>query len=198
MNKSSLYFLVLLLISYLKYTKCMDFKLKLNPQEIKCLSESMLKSTLITLSVIAEKQANIQIIDDTHVLFESKEKNPKAAFTTIKTGIHRFCFINTSQEDNWVSIALKWGPGAYDSGSIANKADFEPIDIAMTNINVALKEYQANIKQMKSLANSIQHATSNASNRIAAFSIFNIASIIVISVIQTLYIKKFFRSRKLI
>lgn len=37
MNKSSLYVLVLLLISYLKYTKCMDFKLKLNPQEIKCL-----------------------------------------------------------------------------------------------------------------------------------------------------------------
>lgn len=75
----------------------MDFKLKLNPQEIKCLckffhlkkmsclltklnfpfliliAESMLKSTLITLSVIAEKQANIQIIDDTHVLFESSK-----------------------------------------------------------------------------------------------------------------------------
>lgn len=33
----------------------------------------MLKSTLITLSVIAEKQANIQIIDDTHVLFESSK-----------------------------------------------------------------------------------------------------------------------------
>ncbi|KAH8582154.1 emp24 gp25L p24 family [Cryptosporidium sp. chipmunk genotype I] len=198
MNKSSLPFLVLLLMTCLKYTKCMDFKLKLSPQEIKCLSESILKSTLITLSVVASEQVNIQIIDDSHILFESKEKNPKAAFTTIKTGIHRFCFINTSQEDNWASIALKWGPGAYDSGSIANKADFEPIDAAIMNINIALKEYQANIKQMKSLANNIQNATSKASNRIAALSIFNIASIILINVIQTLYIKKFFKSRKLI
>ncbi|OII74486.1 uncharacterized protein cubi_00039 [Cryptosporidium ubiquitum] len=158
----------------------------------------MLKSTLITLSVIADEHVNIQIIDENHILFESKEKNPKAAFTTIKTGIHRFCFINTSKEENWVSIALKWGPGAYDSGSIANKADFEPIDLAMMNVNIALKEYQANIKQMKDLANIVQNATSKASSKIAAFSIFNIVSIIIINIVQTLYIKKFFRSRKLI
>ncbi|KAJ1605621.1 emp24/gp25L/p24-like protein [Cryptosporidium canis] len=158
----------------------------------------MLKSTLITLSVVAVDLINTQIIDDNRVLFESKEKTPKAAFTTIRDGVHRFCFINISQKENWVSITLKWGPAAYDSGSIASKADLEPIDLAIMNINIALKEYQANIKQMKSLSNTVQDETSTASRRIAAFSIFNIISIIVINVLQTLYIKSFFRSRKLI
>ncbi|KAJ1607873.1 emp24/gp25L/p24-like protein [Cryptosporidium canis] len=185
MSRGSLRLLILLVALYSSFARCMDFKLRLGTQEVKC---------LLNTSFVAEQSLR----ESTRINSFSEEKAPKAAFTTIRDGVHRFCFINISQKENWVSIALKWGPAAYDSGSIASKADLEPIDLAVMNINIALKEYQANIKQMKSLSNTVQDETSTASSRIAALSIFNIISIIVINVLQTLYIKRFFRSRKLI
>ncbi|KAF7457451.1 emp24/gp25L/p24 family protein [Cryptosporidium felis] len=158
----------------------------------------MLKSTLITLDALAQEEMGIRISDEKNTLFESNEKNTKVAITTIRTGIHQFCLINNSLKENVVSINLKWGPGAYDSGSIANKADLEPLNEILINVNTSLKEYQANIKQMKGLSRTIQNATSTASSRIAAFSVFNILCIVLIGILQTYYIKNFFRSRKLI
>ncbi|KAH8741294.1 emp24/gp25L/p24 family protein with transmembrane domain [Cryptosporidium ryanae] len=158
----------------------------------------MLANTLILFDSVSKEDINVIISDEKNTLFDQKEKHTKAAFSTIRNGIHRFCFANLSKNTNKVDIILKWGPSARDSKSIANKSDIEPIEGIIKDINIALKEYQEGVKQIKRTTSEIRRITSSASQRIAAFSLINIVAIIGINLVQAIYTKRFFKSRKLI
>ncbi|KAH7648224.1 emp24 gp25L p24 family protein with transmembrane domain [Cryptosporidium bovis] len=158
----------------------------------------MSANTLILFDSISKEDINIIISDEKNTLLDQKEKHTKAAFSTIRNGIHRFCFANLSKNMNKVDIVLKWGPSARDSKSIANKGDIEPIEEIIKDINIALKEYQEGVKQIKRVTSEIRKVTSSASRRIAVFSLINILSIVAINLVQAMYTKRFFKSRKLI
>ncbi|KAL7069402.1 hypothetical protein ACR3K2_03370 [Cryptosporidium serpentis] len=164
----------------------------------KCFGEPILKNTLVVIECNSLYPINLSIRDDKDIIYSADDNSIKTAFTTLESGPHYVCIFNPNDSNIKITISFKWGSETQDYTSIAKKEHIKPSKKILNDIIIALNDYQSSLFQVAQVESLLHVASESAYSRVIFFSILNIIVIIGINLIQTIYFKKFFSSRKLI
>ncbi|EEA07125.1 uncharacterized protein CMU_035110 [Cryptosporidium muris RN66] len=190
----------------------------------KCFGEPILKNTLVVIECNSLYPINLSVRDNNDIIYSAGKhiynyiklinkielilkiltlfsldgNSIKTAFTTLESGPHYICIFNPNDSNIKTTISFKWGSETQDYTSIAKKEHIEPSKKILNDIIIALNDYQSSLFQIAQAESLLHVASESAYSRVIFFSILNIIVIIGINIIQTIYFKKFFSSRKLI
>ncbi|GAB2278656.1 hypothetical protein Dimus_013332 [Dionaea muscipula] len=127
------------------------------------------------------------------------------AFTTSEAGNYLACFWldgPNKEEVNKgdVSVNLDWRTGiaAKDWESVAKKEKIEGVELELKKLEGAVEAIHENLLYLKNREAEMRTVSEKTNIRVALFSIMSLAVCITVSVLQIVYLKQYFRKKKLI
>ncbi|RAL54998.1 unnamed protein product [Cuscuta campestris] len=136
---------------------------------------------------------------------EEKVTHGQFAFTTTESGDHLVCFWmatpTTTTSHNkaaTVGIDIKVGIAAKDWDSIAKKEKTQGLELELMKLEGLVQAIHENLAYLKIREGEMREVSERTNERVAWFSILSLALCILISLLQTCHIKRFFRNKKLL
>ncbi|KAK2994844.1 hypothetical protein RJ640_026041 [Escallonia rubra] len=124
------------------------------------------------------------------------------AFTTTEGGNYLACFWidGNHQRSKGVTVSLDWRTGiaAKDWESVARKEKIEGIELELRKLEGIVEAIGENLIYLKSREAEMREVSETTNTRVAMFSIMSLAVCFAVSVLQLVYLKTFFRKKKLI
>ncbi|XP_009801860.1 transmembrane emp24 domain-containing protein p24delta3 [Nicotiana tabacum] len=124
------------------------------------------------------------------------------AFTTTEAGNYLACFWvdghNPGGGSLTVNLDWKTGIAAKDWESVARKEKIEGIELELRKLEGAVEAIHENLIYLKSREAEMRSVSETTNTRVASFSIASLGVCILASVLQVLYLKRYFRKKKLI
>lgn len=124
------------------------------------------------------------------------------AFTTQEAGNYLACFWadghNHGAGDISINIDWKTGIAAKDWDSVAKKEKIEGVELELRKLEGAVEAIHENLLYLKTREAEMRTVSEKTNARVAWFSIMSLGICIVVSVVQILYLKRFFQKKKLI
>ncbi|KAJ7946637.1 Transmembrane emp24 domain-containing protein [Quillaja saponaria] len=124
------------------------------------------------------------------------------AFTTHEAGNYLACFWVDGHNEGGgdVSVNLDWrtGVATKDWESVARKERIEGVELELRKLEGAVEAIHENLLYLKSREADMRMVSEKTNTRVAMFSIMSLAVCITVSALQLLYLKQFFRKKKLI
>ncbi len=122
----------------------------------------------------------------------------KIAFTASEAGNHQLCFDNESNQQHKVDFEFLSGVNAKDYSDIAKKSNLKPIELNLKKLEDMISYILHELSGMMSYEENSLAVNDALSNKIILFSMITLVAMIVIGLVETFYIQKFLRNRKLI
>ena len=200
-NHISIITLLLFLLSInFTLTQLTSLGMELDAFQERCLSDYYKAQTVIVYELSSnspEMQLEIKT-DDNFVLFHNVNTTSLFSLTTNTNGFYVVCTKNIGKFKEEVILTIKTGVSANDYSSVAKSKDLEPIDYELSRI--LKRQYMVNHlnKVSQEKQNQFGAIYKSISNRIIFYSLFMIAGMIFIGVVETLYLKRFMERRKII
>ncbi|XP_027362858.1 transmembrane emp24 domain-containing protein p24delta4-like [Abrus precatorius] len=125
------------------------------------------------------------------------------AFTTTESGNYVACFWVDSKHqegagDTTISLEWKTGISAKDWDSVARKEKIEGVELELRKLEGAVEAIRDNLIYLKNREAEMREVSEATNARVAWFSIFSLGLCILVSILQLLHLKRFFRKKKLI
>ncbi|GMH24755.1 hypothetical protein Nepgr_026598 [Nepenthes gracilis] len=123
------------------------------------------------------------------------------AFTTREAGNYLACFwLDDIKERGDVSVNLDWRTGiaAKDWESVARKEKIEGVELELMKLEGAVDAIHENLLYLKSREAEMRTISEKTNTRVALFSVMSLGICITVSVLQLLYLKRYFQRKKLI
>lgn len=122
------------------------------------------------------------------------------AFTTTESGSYVACFWMNSKNLAGSSISLEWKTGisAKDWDSVAKKEKIEGVELELRKLDGAVQAIHENLLYLKNREAEMREVSEATNGRVAWFSIMSIGVCVSVSVLQLLYLRRYFRKKKLI
>ncbi|GAB2229720.1 hypothetical protein Droror1_Dr00013972 [Drosera rotundifolia] len=123
------------------------------------------------------------------------------AFTTSEAGNYLACFwLDGAHKGADVSVSLDWRTGiaAKDWESVAKKEKIEGVELELKKLEGAVEAIHENLIYLKSREAEMRAVSEKTNSRVALFSLFSLGVCFTASVLQVVYLKHFFRKKKLI
>ncbi|KAL3513633.1 hypothetical protein ACH5RR_026350 [Cinchona calisaya] len=124
------------------------------------------------------------------------------AFTTSEDGNYLACFSTDSnhQGDKGVTVGIDWKTGiaAKDWESVAKKEKIEGLELELRKLEGAVEAIHEHLIYLKNVESEMRGVSERTNARVAWCSITSLGICIVVSLIQILYLKRFFQKKKLI
>jgi len=187
---------------------CLMFRLGANQK--KCLKEEIHKDVLVTgeyeLSDMPGVKANLRVIDSKgHILYQKEEATKgKFAFTTEEYDMFEVCFEshgrpqagpNTEQE---VFINMKHGVEAKNYQDIAKAEKLKPLEVELKKLEDLSESIVNDFAYMRAREEEMRDTNESTHSRVLYFSVFSMFCLLGLATWQVLYLRKFFKSKKLI
>ncbi|EGR31139.1 transmembrane emp24-like trafficking protein 10, putative [Ichthyophthirius multifiliis] len=128
----------------------------------------------------------------------SNETNGKVYFTTEQEGIYQFCIESTLSSGVKMLIDYKTGVEAKDYSMLKQKDDFQPIDLEVKKMEDMLKTIGKEKKMLGRKAGNISRFTDDVGFKVMAFSLITLLLLALLTIFQNIYLKTFFKQKKLI
>jgi len=134
------------------------------------------------------------------VVYKEERRNKVShAFTSTTAGPHWVCLTNLdTYRELIVKMSMKSGVAAKDYSQIAKKDHLEPTQVAMKRIDDLLKEYRSNLLYQKRRDERMRETIDDTAHRALMFCLMNSVIIVAMGAVQTILLRKFFRSKKII
>ncbi|GAB4848149.1 hypothetical protein Ancab_002815 [Ancistrocladus abbreviatus] len=123
------------------------------------------------------------------------------AFTTHEAGNYLACFwLDGNKKVGDVSVNLDWRTGiaAKDWESVAKKEKIEGVELELRKLEGAVEAIHENLLFLKTREAEMRTVSEKTNTRVALFSIMSLGVCITVSALQLLYLKQYFRKKKLI
>jgi len=199
------------------FVNCIRFHL--HPQTRRCLKEEMRKGVIVSGEYdvtpiagqphLANIRNDLQITDSKgHVAFarESIDKG-RFAVTPDEDDIYDFCVLShplghippeAAGSIREVSLVIKHGVEAKNYDQIAAVSQLKPLELELTKLEDLSASIVADFEYMKQREQEMRDTNESTNNRVFYLSIFSMVCLASLAVWQILYLKKFFKSKKLI
>ncbi|KAL1544459.1 transmembrane emp24 domain-containing protein p24delta3-like [Salvia divinorum] len=133
---------------------------------------------------------------------QEKITHGKFAFTTTEAGSYLACFWvdgNYSGSGGLI-INMEWKTGiaAKDWESVARKEKIEGIELELRKLEEAVETVHQNLLYLKAREAEMRTTNEATNHRVALYSLMSLAICIIVSTLQILYLKIYFRKKKLI
>jgi len=192
---------------YLRVDSLM-FHLEANAR--KCLAEEIRQNILVTgeyeVSEMPGQQVNMMVTDTSgHHLVnrENIEKEGKFAFTTDKDDIFEICFIsrvpnNMRGNRQEVSLNTKHGVEAKNYENLGDAAKLKPLEVELKRLEDMSESIVQDFAFMRRREEEMRDTNESTNSRVLYFSIFSMCCLLGLATWQVLYLRKYFKSKKLI
>ncbi|XP_002128822.1 transmembrane emp24 domain-containing protein 10-like [Ciona intestinalis] len=175
----------------------------------KCLREEIHKDVLVTGDYDVSTQPSVKVslkVTDTngHILYQKDEATQgKFAFTTDDYDMFQICF--TSKADfkgkmppQEVKLLLKRGVEAKNYDELAKTEKLKPLEVELRRLEDLSESIVQAFAYMKKREEEMRNTNESTNSRVLYFSMFSMLCLIGLATWQVLYLRKFFKSKKLI
>ena len=198
----------------LLFTSSFAFKADLPSFKTLCFAEEVMRDELCIGDYIVPRDETTGLSDvSVHVtgptplatgglakVFYSKQQahEGKFALTGMETGSHRVCFRSKSKKTVRIVLNIKVGVAAKDFNSIAKKSHLEPIQVELNKLLDSVTEIHAEQVYARAREEELRNTNESTADRVKWFSISTILVLLCLGLWQILYLKQYFRSKKLV
>merc|ERR1712147_130466 len=188
----------------------------LSPGNKKCLKEEIHKDVVVTgeftMSPSPKHRVDILVTDSKgHTLYNKEgtgnqeEESGKFAFTTDDADVFEVCFrsISTGGFSNdpkfhEVSILVRKGVEAKSYDETAKTEKLKPLEVELRRLEDLSDSIVNDLQYMKQREEEMRSTNESTNSRVLYFSIFSMLCLVALGTWQVLYLRKFFKSKKLI
>lgn len=199
-------FVLLVCSICLANVQCLMFKLGANDR--KCLKEEIHKDILVTgdyeLSEFPGLKANLRVIDSKgHILYQKEDATKgKFAFTTEEYDMFEVCFESQGRAggnaEREVFLNMKHGVEAKNYQDIAKAEKLKPLEVELKKLEDLSESIVNDFAYMRAREEEMRDTNESTHSRVLYFSIFSMFCLLGLATWQVLYLRKFFKSKKLI
>ncbi|KAI1286309.1 Transmembrane emp24 domain-containing protein 10 [Halotydeus destructor] len=195
-----------LLILFLSITSSHAVRFHLFPNTRRCLKEEMRKGVLVSgdyeLSD-GSARADLLITDSKgHVAF-SRESIDKGRFavTSDEDDIFDFCLVahqSPVQQAREVHLEMKHGVEAKNYEEIAHVGKLKPMEMELAKLEDLSSSIVADFEYMKAREQEMRDTNESTNSRVMYLSVFSMCCLLGLATWQVLYLRRFFKAKKLI
>jgi len=193
----------------LSHVHGMYFNLPYNTE--KCLREEIHKDVLvkgeydITGAPAGTIKVNMKVTDsNAHVLYQKEDATTgKFAFTTDDYDMFQICFSSKAKTPGLrgaqqVDLNLKRGIEAKNYDEIAKTDQLKPLEVELRRLEELSASIASAFFYMKKREEEMRDTNESTNSRVLYFSAFSMLCLVGLATWQVLYLRKFFKSKKLI
>ncbi|KAL5008177.1 hypothetical protein ScPMuIL_013758 [Solemya velum] len=181
----------------------------LSPNTKKCLREEIHKDKLVTgdyeVSDAPGQRTNLVVTDSKGHLLYSKEDATKGkfAFTTEEYDMFEVCFESKMTAgghgtDREVFLDLKHGVEAKSYEDLAKAEKLKPLEVELRRLEDLSKSIVEDFAYMRKREEEMRDTNESTHSRVMYFSIFSMCCLLGLATWQVLYLRRYFKSKKLI
>jgi len=182
----------------------------LAPNQKKCLKEEIHKDVLVTgeysLSDAPGQKTDLQVTDSKGESFYQKQdvSKGKFAFTTHEYDMFEICFqSHTSQGmvnagEREVSLNVKRGVEAKNYADIAKAEKLKPMEVELKKLEDLSESIVNDFAYMRTREEEMRDTNESTHSRVLYFSIFSMCCLLGLATWQVLYLRRYFKAKKLI
>jgi len=197
-----------LLVVTLSPTQCLRFHLQANTK--RCLKEEMRKDVLVTgeyeLTLTPGQRTDLSVTDSKgHTAFQRENLDKgKFAVTSDEDDIFDFCFASYLQTghqtgpEREVFLDMKHGVEAKSYEELANVGKLKPLEMELTKLEDLSSSIVQDFEYMKKREEEMRDTNESTNNRVLYLSIFSMLCLLGLATWQVLYLRRFFKAKKLI
>jgi len=197
----------LLLMTSVDEARALRFHIQ--PNSKRCLKEEMRKDVLVTgeyeLSDAPGQRTDLSITDSKqHTAFarENLDKG-KFAVTADEDDIYDVCFVSYLQSGHAgpareVHLEMKHGVEAKSYEEIANVGKLKPLEMELTKLEDLSSSIVQDFEYMKKREEEMRDTNESTNTRVLYLSVFSMCCLLGLATWQVLYLRRFFKAKKLI
>jgi len=181
----------------------------LQPNTNKCLREEIHKDVLVSgeyeIQELPGQKVDIEVTDSKgHRLYSKEEAdNGKFVFNTEDYDVYEMCFISRvpptqrgiQQE---ITINTKHGVEAKSYEALGEAAKLKPLEIELKRLEDLSESIVQDFSFMRTREEEMRDTNESTNSRVLYFSLFSLCCLIGLATWQVLYLRKFFKAKKLI
>jgi len=181
----------------------------LSPHTKKCLREEIHKGVLALgeydLSEAAGHKIDLQVTDTKgHTLVNREDVTKgKFAFTTDDYDVFEICFISRMPAgqrggDREIFLSLKHGVEAKQYEGLAEAAKLKPLEVELRRLEDLSSAIVNDFSYMRKREEEMRDTNESTNTRVLYFSVFSMCCLLGLATWQVLYLRRFFKAKKLI
>lgn len=181
-----------------------SYEISINKHLTQCLGEDITADTLVVSSfkthentlglfVLTILSPEFQLIHNT-----LKVKEDKFSFIAPSTGPYTFCLYNAANVIAIVEFDILTGVAAKDFSDLPQAKDIKESEKRTFKVKEAIIELQTELNALKERDIQMTHTNETIGSRVVNYSVLTILMLLVLAVVQTMYLKKFMRNKKMI
>merc|ERR1712137_879163 len=197
-----------LVLLILTFTQGLQFEVPANRD--KCFSEDLAYDVLVKGSFSAPQSAlgevHMWILDpnENKIWVDTDSSTGTFAFASSIAGVHSFCFDNVPTGNQRfvpavrVTFDLAIGVDAEDYDALAITEELSPLEIELRKLEDAAIAVNKHMNYMRQREAAMRDTNESSNSRVLWFSFLSMSVLLSLGIWQIVYLKKYFRSRKLI
>lgn len=177
----------------------------------KCLSDEVAKGSLVVIhyNLIGTPKGRSDVsifITDPQRKYLKQDPNIdtsaddifKFSFNADQDGSYHVCFYNANDKSVRVMLDFKHGVEAKDYTEVAKREHLMPVEKELRKMEDTVDEIHREMLYMREREAAMRNTNESTNSRVLWFSFFSIVVLLAMGVWQVIYLKKFFKSKKLI
>ncbi|KAG1710699.1 hypothetical protein DVH05_013426 [Phytophthora capsici] len=177
----------------------------------KCLSDEVAQGSLVVVhynvigGVRGQSGVSLAVTDPLHKFLKqdanidtSSDDIHKFTFTADAGGNYAVCFVNTNDKPVRVMLDFKHGVEAKDYTEVAKREHLMPVEKELRKMEDTVDEIHREMLYMREREATMRNTNESTNSRVLWFSFLSIIVLLGMGVWQVMYLKKFFKSKKLI
>ncbi|XP_005091437.1 transmembrane emp24 domain-containing protein 10 [Aplysia californica] len=188
---------------------CADaIRFHLSSNQRKCLKEEIHKNVLVTGEYDVQEngqRADLSVTDSRGHILYSKEDATKGrfAFTTEEYDMFEVCFTSKPVSgavapDREVYLDVKRGIEAKNYDDIAKAEKLKPLEVELRRLEDLSKSIVDDFAYMRSREEQMRDTNESTHSRVMYFSLFSMLCLLGLATWQVLYLRRYFKAKKLI
>jgi hypothetical protein len=147
----------------------------------------------------SSENLGLKIIDPVaFLLYHKAAKEHMFSFTALEPGLYRYCVLNELANIAQVDIELKTGVKAKDYSGIASTKNLKSIELKMRKLEDQTKEIHKKIQVLREREEQMRNTNTTIHNRVIGYSVCTVLMLLCLALIHILYLKRYFRAKKMI
>jgi len=166
-----------------------------------CVSQDLSDKVFVTVAFhsLEKLDINVRAFDQSSRLVTERynDRNHKLGFTTSEGGQYQFCIENLNASIVPVAVDLKFGVEAKDYSIVPNTKTLSPIEILLKKIASTVETVKKELSYVREREEQLRHTTQTIGERVIGYSILTLLMLAGLSVFQIVYLRSFFRAKKI-
>ncbi|CAG9325136.1 unnamed protein product [Blepharisma stoltei] len=183
-----------------------SFEFNLGPSYTQCFGEDMSTGTLLVGEVLIknkrvdQKFLSVQIMNPSKKQIHTSQNVNRSifSFTAEEAGAHNICITNGGKESVTISVDVKIGIAAKDYTNIASTKELKETELMVVKVSETSTQIHKELQYIREREEQMRNTNETIYSRVISYSIVTLVFLAAIAIVQILYLKKFFKSKKMI